>query len=116
VGGGRAYFTSGTSALYLFVYAAYYLFTRVHIVKVHFPPPCSRRRGRGTLRRRGAQATIVSGALFFGYMFILSYAFFVLTGWRPRPDASCPPCGRAPACPRPMRTEAAAYLCPCGSG
>ncbi len=30
----RAYFTSGTSALYLFLYGAYYLLTRVHIVKV----------------------------------------------------------------------------------
>ena len=29
------------------------------------------------------QATVVSAALFFGYMFILSYAFFVLTGAGP---------------------------------
>jgi transmembrane 9 superfamily protein 2/4 len=30
----RAFFTSGASALYLFLYASYYFATRVHIVKV----------------------------------------------------------------------------------
>ncbi len=34
----------------------------------------------------GWQATVVSGAIFFGYMGILAYAFFVLTGARARPS------------------------------
>jgi transmembrane 9 superfamily protein 2/4 len=52
----RAYLTSGSSALYLFLYAAFYFFTKLEITKV------------------------VSGLLYFGYMLIASYAFFVLTG------------------------------------
>ncbi|RCV22133.1 hypothetical protein SETIT_4G196200v2 [Setaria italica] len=52
----RSYLTSGSSAVYLFLYAAFYFFTRLQITKA------------------------VSGMLFFGYMFIVSYAFFVLTG------------------------------------
>lgn len=52
----RAYLTSGSSALYLFMYAAFYFFTKLQITKV------------------------VSGILYFGYMGIISYAFFVLTG------------------------------------
>ncbi|KAK1275849.1 hypothetical protein QJS04_geneDACA003845 [Acorus gramineus] len=52
----RAYLTSGSSALYLFLYATFYFFTKLNITKV------------------------VSGALYFGYMLIASYAFFVLTG------------------------------------
>jgi transmembrane 9 superfamily protein 2/4 len=55
----RAYMTSGASALYLFVYAGYYLLTRIHIAK----------------------ATVASAAIFFGYIAILSYGFFVLTGF-----------------------------------
>lgn len=52
----RAYLTSGSSALYLFLYAAFYFFTKLDITKV------------------------VSGILYFGYMVIISYSFFVLTG------------------------------------
>ncbi|OAE22979.1 hypothetical protein AXG93_2717s1090 [Marchantia polymorpha subsp. ruderalis] len=52
----RAYLTSGSSALYLFLYAAFYFFTKLDITKV------------------------VSGVLYFGYMVIISYSFFVLTG------------------------------------
>ncbi|KAJ6994081.1 transmembrane 9 superfamily member 10-like [Populus alba x Populus x berolinensis] len=52
----RSYLTSGSSALYLFLYAAFYFFTKLDITKP------------------------VSGVLYFGYMLIASYAFFVLTG------------------------------------
>ncbi|KAF9662744.1 hypothetical protein SADUNF_Sadunf18G0086100 [Salix dunnii] len=52
----RSYLTSGSSAIYLFLYAAFYFFTKLDITKP------------------------VSGILYFGYMLIASYAFFVLTG------------------------------------
>ncbi|CAN1140423.1 Transmembrane 9 superfamily member 8 [Linum perenne] len=52
----RSYLTSGSSALYLFLYATFYFFTKLEITK------------------------FVSGLLYFGYMLIASYAFFVLTG------------------------------------
>nr|XP_043623473.1 transmembrane 9 superfamily member 7-like [Erigeron canadensis] len=52
----RAYLTAGSSALYLFLYSIFYYFTKLEITK------------------------LVSGILYFGYMFIASYAFFVLTG------------------------------------
>uniref|UniRef100_A0A7N0TCH8 Transmembrane 9 superfamily member n=1 Tax=Kalanchoe fedtschenkoi TaxID=63787 RepID=A0A7N0TCH8_KALFE len=52
----RSYLTAGSSALYLFLYAAFYFFTKLEITKP------------------------VSGMLYFGYMLIASYAFFVLTG------------------------------------
>ncbi|EEF46872.1 transmembrane 9 superfamily member 8 [Ricinus communis] len=52
----RSYLTSGSSALYLFLYATFYFFTKLEITK------------------------LVSGVLYFGYMLIASYAFFVLTG------------------------------------
>lgn len=52
----RAYLTSGSSALYLFLYATFYFFSKLEITKV------------------------VSGILYFGYMTIISFAFFVLTG------------------------------------
>lgn len=52
----RSYLTSGSSALYLFLYAAFYFFTKLEITKP------------------------VSGVLYFGYMLIASYSFFVLTG------------------------------------
>ncbi|RWR82576.1 transmembrane 9 superfamily member 10-like protein [Cinnamomum micranthum f. kanehirae] len=52
----RSYLTSGSSALYLFLYATFYFFTKLEITKP------------------------VSGVLYFGYMLIVSYAFFVLTG------------------------------------
>ena len=52
----RSYLTSGSSALYLFAYGTFYFFTKLDISKP------------------------VSGILYFGYMFILSYGFFVLTG------------------------------------
>ncbi|KAG6475979.1 hypothetical protein ZIOFF_062243 [Zingiber officinale] len=52
----RSYLTSGSSALYLFLYATFYFFTKLDITK------------------------FVSGIMYFGYMLIASYAFFVLTG------------------------------------
>ncbi|KAG6395728.1 hypothetical protein SASPL_141852 [Salvia splendens] len=52
----RAYLTAGSSALYLFLYSAFYFFTKLEITK------------------------LVSGILYFGYMLIASYAFFALTG------------------------------------
>eukprot|EP00245_Coleochaete_scutata_P018807 TRINITY_DN9964_c0_g1_i1.p1 TRINITY_DN9964_c0_g1~~TRINITY_DN9964_c0_g1_i1.p1 ORF type:complete len:638 (-),score=89.32 TRINITY_DN9964_c0_g1_i1:722-2635(-) len=52
----RAYLTSGSSALYLFLYATFYFFTKLEITK------------------------LVSGILYFGHMVIISYSFFVLTG------------------------------------
>jgi len=52
----RSYFTSGSSAFYLFLYSIFYFFTRLQIIK------------------------FVSGVLFFGYMLLVSLFFFVLTG------------------------------------
>jgi len=52
----RAYFTSGSSAFYLFLYSAFYFSTRLQIDK------------------------FVSGVLFFGYMSLVAMFFFVLTG------------------------------------
>ncbi|KAM7252562.1 hypothetical protein ACFE04_008071 [Oxalis oulophora] len=52
----RSYLTSGSSALYLFMYAAFYFYAYLEITKP------------------------VSGMLYFGYMLIASYAFFVMTG------------------------------------
>lgn len=52
----RSYVTSGSSALYLFLYSVVYFCTKLAI--------------------RG----VVSGLLFFGYMLLVSFAFFVLTG------------------------------------
>ncbi|OMO70796.1 hypothetical protein CCACVL1_18656 [Corchorus capsularis] len=52
----RSYLTAGSSALYLFLYSVFYFFTKLEITK------------------------LVSGILYFGYMCIVSYAFFVLTG------------------------------------
>ncbi|KAJ0091553.1 hypothetical protein Patl1_14602 [Pistacia atlantica] len=52
----RSYLTLGSSAFYLFLYAAFYFFTKLDITKP------------------------VSGILYFGYMLIVSYGFFVLTG------------------------------------
>ncbi|EMS67921.1 Transmembrane 9 superfamily member 4 [Triticum urartu] len=52
----RSYLTSGSSALYLFLYATFYFYTKLEITK------------------------FVSAILYFGYMLIASYAFFALTG------------------------------------
>ncbi|KAH7288216.1 hypothetical protein KP509_31G017400 [Ceratopteris richardii] len=52
----RSYLTAGASAIYLLLYAAFYFFTKLDITK------------------------LVSGLLYFGYMAIISYCFFVLTG------------------------------------
>lgn len=52
----RAYLTSGASALYFFGYSILYFCTKLEITK------------------------LVSGILYFGYMFIISYMFFILTG------------------------------------
>ncbi|XP_023000345.1 transmembrane 9 superfamily member 7 [Cucurbita maxima] len=52
----RSYLTAGSSALYLFLYSVFYFFSKLEITK------------------------FVSGILYFGYMVIISYSFFVLTG------------------------------------
>jgi len=52
----RSYLTSGSCALYLFLYSIFYYVTRLELTRV------------------------TSGILFFGYMFIISIAFFVFTG------------------------------------
>merc|ERR1711939_678234 len=52
----RSFFASASSALYVFLYACLYFSTRLQIDK------------------------FVSTLLYFGYMFIISYTFFLLTG------------------------------------
>eukprot|EP00742_Colponemidia_sp_Colp-10_P000929 GILJ01001007.1.p1 GENE.GILJ01001007.1~~GILJ01001007.1.p1 ORF type:complete len:642 (+),score=115.94 GILJ01001007.1:20-1945(+) len=52
----RSYLTSGSSAVYLFAYSILYFATRLQITK------------------------FLSALMFFGYMFIISYAFFIVTG------------------------------------
>jgi transmembrane 9 superfamily protein 2/4 len=52
----RAFFTSGSSALYMFLYSAFYFATKLEITK------------------------LVSTLMYFGYMLILSVSFFLLTG------------------------------------
>ena len=52
----RAFFTSGSSALYLFAYSAFYFATKLEITRV------------------------VSTFMYFGYMLMLSVGFFLLTG------------------------------------
>lgn len=53
----RAFFTAGSSSVYLFVYSVYYWATRAKTAK------------------------FVAGLSYLGYVFILSYVFFVLTGF-----------------------------------
>jgi len=52
----RAYFTSGSSAIYLFLYSAFYFYTKLDITKT------------------------VPLIMYFGYMSIISFGFFCLTG------------------------------------
>lgn len=52
----RSFFTSGSSAFYLFVYSAVYFATRLDITNA------------------------LSGLLYFGYMALISFFFFVMTG------------------------------------
>lgn len=52
----RAYFTSGSSAAYLFLYSLFYFYTKLDITKV------------------------VPMIMYFSYMLVVSYAFFCLTG------------------------------------
>eukprot|EP01024_Parvocaulis_polyphysoides_P067001 TRINITY_DN7937_c0_g1_i1.p1 TRINITY_DN7937_c0_g1~~TRINITY_DN7937_c0_g1_i1.p1 ORF type:complete len:680 (-),score=89.67 TRINITY_DN7937_c0_g1_i1:458-2362(-) len=52
----RAYTTAGSSALYLFLYSAFYFYTKLDITKT------------------------IPMLMYFGYMFIISYGFFCLTG------------------------------------
>ncbi len=52
----RSYLTSGSSALYLFLYSILYFVTKLEVVQ------------------------FVSALLFFGYMLLVSVAFFLLTG------------------------------------
>lgn len=52
----RAFVTSGSSALYMFIYSMYYFATKLDITKV------------------------VPSLMYFGYMFLASLAFFAMTG------------------------------------
>jgi len=52
----RSFLTSGASAVYVFAYCFYYYFTKVEAVY------------------------FVSGMLYFGYSFLICFAFFLLTG------------------------------------
>jgi transmembrane 9 superfamily member 2/4 len=52
----RAFLTSGSSALYLFMYSVLYFYTKLDIMK------------------------FVPGLLYFGYMALVSFTFFLLTG------------------------------------
>ena len=52
----RAYFTSGSSAAYLFLYSMFYFWTKLDITRY------------------------VPMAMYFGYMAIVSYSFFCMTG------------------------------------
>jgi len=52
----RSYLTPGSAAVYMFLYSAFYFFTKLQV------------------------SYFISGLLYFGYIFILSFAFFVLTG------------------------------------
>jgi len=52
----RAYLTSGSSALYLLLYSTFYFFTKLDMSKT------------------------VPTIMYFGYMFMCSYSFFILTG------------------------------------
>lgn len=52
----RAYFTSGSSALYLFAYSAFYFYSKLDITKT------------------------VPMLMYFGYMGMVSLGFFCLTG------------------------------------
>lgn len=52
----RSFMTSGSSALYLFIYSILYFFTKLEIIK------------------------LIPALLFFGYMLACSFAFFLLTG------------------------------------
>ena len=52
----RAFLTSASSAAYLFAYGAYYYATKLEVTNY------------------------VSGMMFFGYMFIVSYSFALITG------------------------------------
>lgn len=52
----RAFFTSGASAIYLFAYSVFYFYSRLEITKT------------------------IPIMMYFGYMFVISYGFFCLTG------------------------------------
>merc|ERR1712093_375042 len=52
----RAFLTSASSAVYMFLYSAFYFFTKLNVT------------------------SFVSGLLYFGYTFILCFGFFCMTG------------------------------------
>jgi transmembrane 9 superfamily protein 2/4 len=52
----RSFLVSGASAVYVFIYSGYYFFTKIEAIY------------------------LVSGCLYFGYMFIISFGFFLMTG------------------------------------
>ncbi len=96
----RSYLTPGSSALYLFLYSILYFFTKlqVHIIHQHrhhhtYPPTHIHTQHSVSMSRTHVFLHSVlwwcgcvqivkftSGLLFFGYMFLVCAAFFVLTG------------------------------------
>lgn len=52
----RSFLTAGSSALYLFAYSIFYFYSKLDLTKK------------------------VAMTMYFGYMFIISYGFFILTG------------------------------------
>lgn len=52
----RSFLTSGSSAFYVFLYSTFYFFTKLEAIY------------------------LITGMLYFGYMFIISFGFFLLTG------------------------------------
>ena len=56
----RSFLTSGSTAFYMFLYGAYHYFSRAH---------------------PSAHVDVLSASIYFGYMGIMSYAIFVLTGF-----------------------------------
>ena len=52
----RAFLTAGSSALYMFLYSGFYFYTKLEISKA------------------------ASGILYFGYMFMIAFGFFLMTG------------------------------------
>jgi hypothetical protein len=82
----RAFFTSGSSALYMFCYSAFYFATKLEITK------------------------LVSTLMYFGYMLILSVSFFLLTGARGCLPADA--CLRMPPACRVLRGSRLLTRCP----
>ena len=71
----RAFFTSGSSALYMFLYSAFYFVTKLEITKL-----VSTLMYFGEARQRASARASPSLAPLSGYMLILSVSFFLMTG------------------------------------